>query len=583
MPNIFNTVQTTLQGYNAFSMSHSNKFTTDLGILTPSLVMELDPGDKLRINLTQLIRTQPLVAPIMSNFYSDTHLFFVPYRLVYEDWSKFIVRGDDGETTYIKPYINPDANNFGLAPEFCKPGSLLDYLNFPSIPKNVALTQLPSMRIEMMLPNAYNLIYNEYYRDENLQPEIPIFKKSGQNDNYSEIWAPALTDYSENWQSVVDLRSAAIYLNPFRLRTRAWKKDYFTSALPFVQKGPQVSLGQNFTDDLASRLLPVQFFGNPATSTDTKYMLGTHDTGVPSDITGLNQYLLQLYNVEISQWLPTVFGGAVDLSDFQHNLMTIADLRVGIALSQWYELNARVGSARYTEYLFGHFGVRDRDGRLQRPEYLGSFHTTINVSDVDQTSETNTTPLGTPAGKGLGFDSNGNVNFFVPEHGFIIAITSIMPHAVYFMGLPRMWTRFDSFDYYDKFFDHLSEQAVLKRELYFNWTSGQMDADEGTYGTANDSDFGYQVRFAELRTAMNELHGSFRGDLDYWVPRRTDIQSAASLNESFITVDGYSQHLYDTFAYPGTEQEPSHHFLCYFDWQIRKLSQKSKFGTPKTI
>ena len=114
MPNIFNTVQTTLQGYNAFSMSHSNKFTTDLGILTPSLVMELDPGDKLRINLTQLIRTQPLVAPIMSNFYSDTHLFFVPYRLVYEDWSKFIVRGDDGETTYIKPYINPDSNNFGL-------------------------------------------------------------------------------------------------------------------------------------------------------------------------------------------------------------------------------------------------------------------------------------------------------------------------------------------------------------------------------------------------------------------------------------------------------------------------------------
>nr|WCD56416.1 MAG: major capsid protein [Microviridae sp.] len=589
MRNLFNSVPRPAIRYNSYDLSFPNSFSADYGKLYPCLVKEVLAGEIFSDFSEDMVRTQPLVAPVFSRTDCSVHYFFVPNRLIYEDWTKFIVRGDDGNTDYDKPYINPllfdtDLSTpNGIQWSLWMDGSLMDYLNFstfaPSTPKG-ALPTTSEAPLDMMPFNAYSLIYNEYYRDENLIPEVFLWKASGYTQNYND-YQDYLTELHTDWFDPSDLSwlaKAEILSFPMFLRYRSWRKDYFTSALPFVQKGVPISLAGISTDETS---LPVRHKSRIQFNPDSArfsyfYNAGSEATYFPS----LGTYVSATVNESGTNAFPPNVGSIynvqayVDLPALQGSVMTISDLRVGMALQQWFELNARVGSDRYFEYLLGHFGVRDRDSRLQRPEYLGGFTHSIQISEVEQNSATvqGETPQGNLAGKGLGYAANSRVKYRFPEPGFLIAIFSIRPQAVYFQGLPRMYTRWDAFDYYDPLFDHLSEQPIYKSELFYQWDiRPQSDS---------DAVFGYTPRFSEYRTSQGEIHGNFRNSLRYWVSPRV-LDSSVKLDRTFLEVEGYSQGLYKQFAYEGTNTAGADHFLVHMNHHIKFLRPMSKYATPK--
>lgn len=589
MRNLFNSVPRPPIRYNVSNLSFPNSFSADYGKLYPCLVKEVLAGEIFSDFSEDMVRTQPLVAPVFSRTDCSVHYFFVPNRLIYEDWTKFIVRGDDGNTDYDKPYINPLlfdtdlATPNGIQWSLWMDGSLMDYLNFATFRPDTPKGDLPvtsEAPLDMMPFNAYSLIYNEYYRDENLIPEVFLWKASGYTQNYDD-YQDYLTELHADWFDPSDLSwlaKAEILSFPMFLRYRSWRKDYFTSALPFVQKGVPISLAGLSTDEAA---LPVRHKSTANFSSNSArfsyfYNAGSNSTYYPS----LGALNIAPVTEDGTTAYPPPAGNIlnvqsyVDLPALQGSVMTISDLRVGIALQQWFELNARVGSDRYFEYLLGHFGVRDRDSRLQRPEYLGGFTHSIQISEVEQNSATvqGETPQGNLAGKGFGYAANSRVKYRFPEPGFLMAIFSIRPQAVYFQGLPRMYTRWDAFDYFDPLFDHLSEQPIYKSELFYEW--------DVRPGSDSDAVFGYTPRFSEYRTSQGEIHGNFRNNLRYWVSPRV-LDSSVALNRTFIEVEGYSQGLYKQFAYEGTSTAGADHFLVHMNHHIKMLRPMSKYATPK--
>lgn len=589
MRNLFNSVPRPAIRYNSYDLSFPNSFSADYGKLYPCLVKEVLAGEIFSDFSEDMVRTQPLVAPVFSRTDCSVHYFFVPNRLIYEDWTKFIVRGDDGNTDYDKPYINPLlfdtdlASTNGIQWSLWMDGSLMDYLNFATFAPTTPKGDLPTTSqapLDMMPFNAYSLIYNEYYRDENLIPEVFLWKASGYTKNYND-YQDYLTELHTDWFDPNDIAwhsKADILAFPMFLRYRSWRKDYFTSALPFVQKGVPISLAGISTDETS---LPVRYkstvnFGSSVARFSYFCNFGSNPTYYPSIGTNGNAIVNEDATSAVPPQVSNIFNvqSYVDLPALQGSVMTISDLRVGLALQQWFELNARVGSDRYFEYLLGHFGVRDRDSRLQRPEYLGGFTHSIQISEVEQNSATvqGVTPQGNLAGKGLGYAANSRVKYRFPEPGFLMAIFSIRPQAVYFQGLPRMYTRWDAFDYYDPLFDHLSEQPIYKSELFYQWDiNPQSDS---------DAVFGYTPRFSEYRTSQGEIHGNFRNSLRYWVSPRV-LDSSVELNRTFIEVEGYSQGLYKQFAYEGTSTAGADHFLVHMNHHIKFLRPMSKYATPK--
>lgn len=583
MRNLFNSVRRKPVKRNSFGLSFSNDFTTDYGLITPFLVFDTYAGEIFDLSNESFIRTQPLRAPAFTQTDVSYHWFFVPHRLVYDDWSDFIVRGKDGDTSYDKPYCTlkdiAGGNLNNPVYDLLSPGSLFDFLNFPTFNSlsdfNAGIGKAKDHKVDMMVFNAYNLIYNEYFRDENLQPEVFIWSLSGRHDNISD-----LSDYQTEVASDYGV-GASVFVLPWILRHRAWRKDYFTSALPFVQKGTSISLmssvspvdgGNNISVHFAHSKLnlgdPEDWFVNihqqtsPTLSMEGNLYATAKSSPIqPGDYVSPDQYS----NTNgILAW--------VSLPEFQSSVMTISNLRVGLALQQWFELNARTGSDRYFEYLLGHFGVRDRDSRMQRPEYIGGYSHSIQISEVEQTSSTDgTTPQGNLAGRGLGFSTNRPCRYRCPEPGWIIGVQSIRPRAVYWQGWPRMYQRWDSFDYYDPLFDHLSEQAIKSSEIFWDPSIEPL--------SEQDVDFGYTPRFSEYRWFGAQLHGDFRATFSYWVSPRKFSQ-APRLNSDFISIDGYSQSLYDMFAYPGTSQAPAPHFICHVVNHIRAIRPMSKYATP---
>lgn len=589
MRNLFNSVPRPPIRYNVSDLSFPNSFSADYGKLYPCLVKEVLAGEIFSDFSEDMVRTQPLVAPVFSRTDCSVHYFFVPNRLIYEDWTKFIVRGDDGNTDYDKPYINPLlfdtdlTSTNGIQWSLWMDGSLMDYLNFSTFRPDIPKGDLPTTSeapLDMMPFNAYSLIYNEYYRDENLIPEVFIWKASGYTQNYND-YQDYLTELHQDWFDPSDIAwhaKADILAFPMFLRYRSWRKDYFTSALPFVQKGVPISLAGIATDEtsLPVRAKSLVNFASQQSRFAYFYNAGSTPTYYPSIGSSNYAFSNDENNYITPQNVPNINNIQlyVDLPALQGSVMTISDLRVGLALQQWFELNARVGSDRYFEYLLGHFGVRDRDSRLQRPEYLGGFTHSIQISEVEQNSATvqGETPQGNLAGKGLGYAANSRVKYRFPEPGFLMAIFSIRPQAVYFQGLPRMYTRWDAFDYYDPLFDHLSEQPIYKSELFYEW--------DVRPGSDSDAVFGYTPRFSEYRTSQGEIHGNFRNNLRYWVSPRV-LDSSVALNRTFIEVEGYSQGLYKQFAYEGTSTAGADHFLVHMNHHIKMLRPMSKYATPK--
>lgn len=584
MRNLFNSVKLRKQKRNKFPLSFTNHFTTDYGNLTPCMIKEANAGEIFRMWTESFIRTQPLRAPAFIRADATYHYFFVPFRLCYDDWTNFIVRGREGDTDYDKPYVTMDyLTATKTVATFITPGSLYDFLNFPTLNDSKTLsadlaTVNLNTKVDMMPFNAYNLIYNEYYRDENLIPEVFIWSRSGYSDNYTD-YLQYYNDMTQEWGL-----SNAFACLPFMLRKRAWRKDYFTSALPFVQKGSPISLMSSVSPVTGNNVVSVFFSADTTGSSFNGWFVGT--SGNPMDLektlylrgmTAQPNTDIGNYDTHAHQWsrdtsIPIL--ATISLPEMQSTVMTISDLRVALALQQWFELNARTGSDRYYEYLLGHFGVRDRDSRLQRPEYIGGFTHELAITEVEQTSSSNSTsPQGNLAGKGLGFSVNTPLRYRMPEPGFVMCIQSIMPHATYYQGWPRMYQRWDCFDYFDPLFDHLSEQAIKQSELYWHPAVEPL--------SQYDRDFGYTPRFSEYRTSLDEVHGDFRSSLSYWVcPRQLSSVNDAVLDQNFITCNGYYQGQYEAWSFPGSSQNPAPHFVCLVKHHIDAIRPMSKYATP---
>lgn len=458
--NMFTKVSMRKPKRNKFNLSHDVKMSAQMGKLVPFLCQEIVPGDSWRGSAEVMVRLAPMIAPIMHRVNVYTHYFFVPNRLLWDKWEDFITGGESGTAIQpVKPYTTASVLYTGNKTT----GSLADYLGLPvtSLPN----TAMNSQQIELLPFKAYQLIYNEYYRDQNVQDEIDIRK------------------------SVSGLESGAAVVNQIcQLRTRAWEKDYFTSALPWSQRGGEVTLP-------LQDLVPASVYDandNPLTGDVTASAGGLQVGGTPATVWPIDP-----------------------------NAITINNLRRSIRLQEWLEKNARAGS-RYIEQILSHFGVKSSDARLQRPQFLGGGKQPVVISEVLNTSGTLTEPQGNMAGHGISVGGSNGFKKSFEEHGFLFGIVSVMPKTAYQQGIPRMFqNRWDRFDYYWPEFAQIGEQEVFLSELY------------AVDNPNDDTVFGYQSRYADYKYIPDQVRGQFRTTLDHWHMGRI-FESTPNLNASFI-------------------------------------------------
>jgi Capsid protein (F protein). len=471
------------------NLSHERLQTQQLGELVPCECLEVLPGDRINFKTDMVVRLSPLLAPIMSQIDVTTHYWFVPNRIIWDDWEEFITGGKDNDPTQAPVVPTISITNASV-------GSLADYLGVP--------TGLASALTVSALPfRAYAKIYNEWYRDENLQTEIGLSTASGSDSTTNTT-----------------------------LQMRNWNHDYFTSCLPWPQRGPAVTI------PVGSDSVPVAIEGDGGFN-----LRGIEHFGVNSDLktggmVGGSGSTTQSVLVDTSGNIPVGeslkynkgLKGTADLSSA--TATDIRTLRQAFQLQLWAELSARAGY-RYVENTLAHFGVRIPDSRLQRPEYLGGGKSPVVVSEVLQTSSTDTTsPQGNMAGHAFSAQkSHGFTKTFV-EHGFVIAIVNVQPKTMYQQGLSKMWTRDTKEAYFWPMFEHIGEEAVYNKEIY-----AQGDTVYDTDGNVVDNKpFGYQSRYEDYRTKPNEVHGEFKSTLNYWHTGRI-FASLPVLNGAFVKSD----------------------------------------------
>lgn len=481
---IFNKIMVKEPPRATFDLSYDLKLTLPMGKLIPIHVQECIPGDTFRHSTQSLLRCMPLVTPVMHNVNVYTHSFFVPNRILWKNWEDFITGGHDGHADPALPYIDTleDAPN---------EGSLADYLGVPI--KANGVTQLGES-INALPFAAYERIWFDYYRDQNLQDLEPI----------------ELTNGSQTSPTIARI---------MELKNRSWQHDYFTSALPFAQKGDAVNI-------------PIGGEG------EVKYTpLGVADRLYDLDISQPNPNPLYAPDGLLTDGTGGIYGkdgmnvtpASLDVSKnhtatFQNGTSTINDLRTAYALSRWLEKNARSGS-RYNENTWANFHVKIPDSRLQRAEYLGGSKSNMVISEVLQTSETtdtSNTPQGNMVGHGISVDSGKEYSYRCVEHGYIITIMSIMPKTAYQQGIPRHFLKKDRFDYYWPDFAHLGEQPVYQAEIYANYQTN----------TPNEV-FGYLPRYSEYRYNESRVAGAMRTTLKNWHFGRI-FSNKPALNEQFL-------------------------------------------------
>ncbi|QXP07843.1 MAG: major capsid protein [Arizlama microvirus] len=413
---IFKMVENNRPKRSMFNLSYEKKFSCDMGQLIPVMCDEVIPGDVISLGSSMIIRFQPLVAPVLHEVDVYVHSFFVPYRLLWEDWESFITGGPLGTDAPTLPRWDPSTNNEVAL------GSLWDYLGFPIL---AAAPSAATLSLPMDFPRrAYAFIFNEYYRDETLQAEV----------DYDPIdpLIPIEVPYVRNWE-----------------------KDYFTSSLLWQQRGVSPAFPISGS---SSAVFPAASFNN-----------GAYD--LPIGVLSTADNRLITAGAQGALNLETIFNNnTVSLSSA--NPIDIADIRLGFQIQRWLERNARSG-ARYTSFLKAHFGVSPTDERLDRPEYIGGMKAPVLFSEVLQTSETGTTPQGNLAGHGLSVSAVHQSNYRVQEFGLIMSIMSIMPKPSYQQGINRQWLRQTKLDFFFPEFAHLSEQEIKQGEIY--WTDDEAD------------------------------------------------------------------------------------------------------------
>lgn len=481
---------------STFNRSHTHKTTFDAGQLIPVYVDEVLPGDTHTVDFTTFGRLATPIAPVMDDIYITLHSFFVPNRLVMDKWENLMGQQDNpGDSTdFPIPQLNDD-NNTGFAP-----GSLMDYMGLPTS------DQATGLSVSALPFRAFNLIWNEWYRDQNLQDSLPV-KTDQLPDKLSD--------------------------NLYTIQKRGKRHDYFTSCLPSPQKGQPVDIALGSTVDVDISNLDVTTINGggirfrttngSAPASDAFGKVGTDVFGSPSyGTTGATYPSQPLKPVNL------IANGSATADLTTSSAMTINEIRKSFALQRLAETNMRSGT-RYTETIKAHFGVTSPDGRLQRPEFLGGGECRLQMTPVPQTSGTlsNTgyTPQGNLAGYGTFANSSGGFTKSFTEHGIIITLASARAPLTYQNGINKMWSRRTKYDHYFPTLANLGEQAVLNKEIYAD-------------GSSTDEDvFGYQERWSELRYKPSLITGRFRSkhptSLDVWHLSQ-DFASAPNLNASFI-------------------------------------------------
>lgn len=480
MKHLFSQIPKAQISRSVFDRSHGWKSTFDSGYLVPFLVDEVLPGDSFKVKFNFLARLSTPIVPTMDNLFLDTFYFFVPYRLLWKHWEQFNGQQDypGASTDYLVPQTSAPADaGFPV-------GSLEDYFGLPTGVKGIKANELAA--------RAYALIWNEWFRDENLQNPINL-------SSYAEIsTASGLDD--------VGLGDAG-FTGSHRLLRRGKRHDYFTSALPWPQKGPGVELPLNGN-------APVYGNGNPLAVNFTSGDLAGITSGSYLGENGANVRTVSTSTFEYRGINVASEGNTNLFADLSRvTAATINSLRQAFQLQKLYERDAR-GGTRYTEILRSHFGVVSPDSRLQRPEYLGGSESPVIINPVVQNSATGSTGAETPQGNlaayGLVSSTSAKHGFtksFV-EHGIIIGLLNVRADLTYQQGIPRMFSRRTRFDFYWPVLAHLGEQAILNKEIYAQGTS------------ADDDVFGYQERYAEYRYYPSMITGKLRStdsnSLDVW-------------------------------------------------------------------
>ncbi|AZL82969.1 major capsid protein [Apis mellifera associated microvirus 18] len=469
---------------STFNRSHGYKTTFDAGYLVPIFVDEALPGDTFSLHMTTFARLATPIAPLMDNLYCDVFFFAVPIRLVWDNWEKFNGAQDnpDDSTDFLTPKLTTPVG--GWATE-----SLSDYFGLP--------IGVQHANVHAFAHRAYNLIWNEWFRDQNLQDSLTVPKTDGPD-------------------------SATLY----SLKRRGKRHDYFTSALPWPQKGPAVNLPLGTEAPITSNFNGA-IIGLGEASGQLARFRPTASTATPA-IGAATTSGNPMTASEILEWPPSdvQYYNYADLSEA--TAATINQLREAFQMQKLFERDAR-GGTRYTEIIRSHFGVTSPDARLQRPEYLGGGSAPINVAPIPQTSSTDaTTPQGNLAAMGTFSHSGIGFTKSFTEHCIVIGLISARADLNYQQGINRMWSRNTRYDFYWPALSHIGEQAVLNQEIY-------------AQGTGDDDDvFGYQERYAEYRYKPSLVTGKFRSDasgsLDVWHLAQ-DFTGLPVLGDTFIQED----------------------------------------------
>lgn len=553
-----------------FNLSHNSSLTADMGYLIPFCVLDCLPNDSMQLRFQSFLRAQPMLAPLMHVVNLYTQWWYVPYRILWNNWTEFITGGEDGSATPTFPTITISQ---------AATSSLADYFCIPTGQNNLQVSALPF--------RAYAEIWNTRYRDEDLQDELPISYDDGDDKVTSTT-----------------------------LQKCSWAKDYFTTARPFTQRGSQISVpirlsqasnsswsssvsfsniffpvddryydisnttmtlnvggsfAQNFVNSgnyngtITFRLVPGQ--NTPALPTQTGQ--GSSFTNIQavcnefSDITLSYSYRVT-YNADKYATMPdntqgqvvplpqvgtaTYFGTTEASNNAATSLpattkvttnalatvnfvvsgggiqssLNIRDLRLASSLQRYQERSLEWGN-RYEEFIQREFGIKPRDARIQRPEYLGGGKGLLQISEVLQTAEGTNTGVGTMRGHAIGSFSHKAIRFRCPEHGVIIGLLSIRPHADYTQGLRKFWKKFTRFDYFTPELANIGMQEVYQSELYAD-------------GTNDNVLFGYAPRYAEYRSEPNRITGEFKDILNFWNLAR-NFENAPQLTSEFITMN----------------------------------------------
>lgn len=522
---IFNQVPGGKVKRNAFNLSHERKLSLEMGKLVPIMCTEVVPGDTFRVNSEVMMRFAPMFFPVMHRIDVYVHYFFVPNRIIWNEFEDFITGGDQGkyDTVFPRYRINKSGwQNWNMT--HGASGSLGDYLGIPNIPEPA--TNDDYVEISMLPYRAYAKIFDEYYRDQDLTEPLDMSDNSGIFTETNQL--------------------------PF-LQNRAWEKDYFTSARPWAQKGDSVTIPIAGTANVELQNPDDGSFARFVDNTDSPVVSANVETGIGGRVVDGTD----TKNI----WYDPNGSLVANLSNV--SAATINELRRAFQLQKWLERNARSGS-RYTEVLRAHFGVRSSDARLQRPEYLGGGRQKVSISEVLQTSETSAnSPQGEMAGHGISIGNTNRFKAFFEEHGYVMGIMSVLPRTAYQQGIPKHLQKFDRFDYFWREFAHIGEQEIKNSEIY---VSPSQEANNGT--------FGYAPRYSEYKYIPSTVHGDMRNTLRSWHLGRV-FENMPQLNEEFVKANP-SNRIFNVM-------EDFDHLWCHIYNNVKAIRPMPVFGEPGLI